>query len=210
MWAVYSDARRRIPCHPSGGRYACYLMRLQEMEAHPVVVRQGDLAVTAIPLHMEFASFYERELSPVIGLAFVLSGSRSGAEDLAQEAFTKAYMRWQTVGSYDNPGAWVRRVVANASVSQVRRRKAEAKALARISRSRFTVPDMSPDAVATWAAVRNLPKRQAQVIALRYYDRSSIADIGRILGCSENTVKTHLRRAKQALEPHLDEREGRT
>ncbi|MEN8115166.1 MAG: SigE family RNA polymerase sigma factor [Actinomycetota bacterium] len=161
--------------------------------------------MTAAPFQLEFASFYQRELKPVIGLAFVLSGSRSGAEDLAQDAFLKAYKQWETVGSYDNPGAWVRRVVANGSVSRFRRHKAETKALVRIGGSGFTVPDMSPDAVATWVAVRKLPKRQAQVIALRYYDRSSIADIARILECSENTVKTHLQRAKQALSSQLNE-----
>lgn len=170
-----------------------------------MVVAQEEPAVTAAPFRLDFASFYQRELKPVIGLAFVLSGSRSGAEDLAQDAFLKAYKQWETVGAYDNPGAWVRRVVSNGSVSGFRRRKAEAKALARIGGSGFTVPDMSPDAVATWAAVRKLPKRQAQVIALRYYDRSSIADIARILEMSENTVKTHLQRAKHTLEAQLDE-----
>ncbi|MEA2023922.1 MAG: sigma-70 family RNA polymerase sigma factor [Actinomycetota bacterium] len=170
-----------------------------------MVVTQEEPAVTAAPFRMDFASFYERELRPVIGLAFVLSGSRSGAEDLAQDAFLKAYKQWETVGAYDNPGAWVRRVVSNNSVSVFRRGKAEAKALTRFAGSMYVVPDMSPDAMATWAAVRKLPNRQAQAIALRYYDRSSIADIARILKCSENTVKTHLQRAKQTLEAHLDE-----
>ena len=170
-----------------------------------MVATQEEPAVTAAPFRMDFASFYERELRPVIGLAFVLSGSRSGAEDLAQDAFLKAYKQWETVGDYDNPGAWVRRVVSNGSVSGFRRRTAEAKALVRVGGSGFVVPEMSPDAVATWTAVRRLPKRQAQVIALRYYDLSSIADIARILECSENTVKTHLQRAKQALEARLDD-----
>ena len=166
--------------------------------------------MTAAPFRMDFASFYQRELKPVIGLAFVLSGSRSGAEDLAQDAFLKAYKQWETVGAYDNPGAWVRRVVSNGSVSTFRRRSAEAKALVRIGGSGFVVPDMTPDAMTTWVAVRRLPKRQAQAIALRYYDRSSIAEIARILECSENTVKTHLQRAKQTLEAQLDDGEDRS
>ncbi len=170
-----------------------------------MVVTQEEPVTPAVSFHEDFESFYARERKPVVGLAFVLSGSRSGAEDLAQDAFLTAYKQWDAVGRYDNPGAWVRRVVANRSVSTIRRRTAEAKALVRIGGSSFVVPEMSPDAVATWAAVRRLPTRQAQVIALRYYDRSSIADIARILDCSENTVKTHLRRAKQALSNQLDE-----
>jgi RNA polymerase sigma-70 factor (ECF subfamily) len=182
-------------------------MRMQKMEVPPVVATQEESAVTAAPFRMDFASFYQRELRRAIGLAFVLSGSRSGAEDLAQDAFLKAYKQWETVGAYDNPGAWVRRVVSNGSVSRFRRGKAEAKALVSLTGSMYVVPDMSPDAMATWAAVRKLPKRQAQAIALRYYDRSSIADIARILECPENTVKTHLQRAKQTLEVLLDDGE---
>lgn len=151
-----------------------------------------ELAVPTVPLSQDFESFYARELRKVIGLAFVLSGSPSGAEDLAQEAFLKAYKRWDTVGTYDNPGGWVRRVVANTAVSKRRRRTAEAKALVRIGGSEFVVPEMSPDAMVTWAAVRRLPRRQAQAIALRYYDQSSIAEIAQILDCTTNTVKTHL------------------
>ncbi len=170
-----------------------------------MVITQEEPVIPAVSLQEDFESFYARERRPVIGLAFVLSGSRSGAEDLAQDAFLTAYKQWDTVGAYDNPGAWVRRVVSNRSVSTIRRRTAEAKALVRIGGSTFVVPELSPDAMATWVAVRKLPTRQAQAIALRYYDRSSIADIARILDCSENTVKTHLRRAKQTLNKQLDE-----
>ena len=178
---------------------------MENMEVDPVVVTQEEPVIPAVSFQEDFESFYARERKPVVGLAFVLSGSRSGAEDLAQDAFLTAYKQWDTVGRYDNPGAWVRRVVANRSVSRIRRRTAEAKALVRIGGSSFVVPEMSSDAVATWAAVRGLPTRQAQAIALRYYDRSSIADIARILDCSENTVKTHLQRAKKTLNAHFTE-----
>ena len=170
-----------------------------------MVVTQEEPVLPAVSFREDFESFYARERRPVVGLAFVLSGSRSGAEDLAQDAFLTAYKKWDTIGTYDNPGAWVRRVVSNNSVSSIRRRTAEAKALVRFGGSGFVVPEMSPDAMTTWAAVRNLPQRQAQAIALRFYDRSSITDIARILDCSENTVKTHLRRAKKTLNAYFAE-----
>ncbi|MCZ7534179.1 MAG: sigma-70 family RNA polymerase sigma factor [Acidimicrobiia bacterium] len=170
-------------------------------------VRDEQAADAFGPVLRDFGSFYASELRQVVGLAYVISGSRSGAEDLAQDAFLAAYKRWEQVGRYPNPGAWVRRVVSNRAVSVFRRRAAEAKALLRFRGSESVVPEHSPDAAATWAAVRRLPKRQAQVIALRYYDGSSIADIARILECSENTVKTHLQRAKQTLNAQLTERE---
>ena len=179
------------------------------MGKQAVAVTQEEPVLPAVSLHEDFESFYARELKPVVGLAFVLSGSNSGAEDLAQEAFLAAYRQWDKVQSLDKPGAWIRRVVSNQSVSVVRRRSAETKALVRFSGAEYAVPEMSPDAIATWSAVRRLPKRQAQVVALRYYDRSSIAEIARILETSENTVKTHLQRAKETLRGQLKEG-GRT
>lgn len=154
-----------------------------------------------------FESFYAAERRPVLGLAYVLSGSRSGAEDLAQEAFVAAYRNWERVSAYDDPGAWVRRVVANTSVSWLRRKAAEAKALMRLGRPDFTIPEIDPTADLIWREVRRLPARQAQVVALRYLDGQEVSDIARILQCSESTIHTHLRRGKESLAHRLaDER----
>lgn len=152
-----------------------------------------------------FANFYARELSSVVGLAYVLSGSRSGAEDLAQEGFLAAYRHWEQVGALDDPGAWVRRVVANRAVSGFRRRTAELKALLKINRPTFEVLQLPSESGLVWEEVRRLPTRQAQVIALRYLDRQKIAQIAAILECSENTVKTHLARARQTLAQKVGE-----
>src|ERR1700730_10895960 len=82
-----------------------------------------------VVVHEDFGAFYAREIRGVVGLIYVLSGSRSGAEDLAQDAFLAAYRHWNRVHVYENPGAWVRRVAVNRSISAGRRRVAEAKAL---------------------------------------------------------------------------------
>lgn len=154
----------------------------------------------------DFADFYLRERSALVGLAYVLSGSRSAAEDLAQDAFVAAYKNWDRISRYDDPGSWVRRVLAHRAISRFRRAGAEARALLRIRGGRLVVPDMDTDALVLWREVRRLPTRQTQVIALRYLDGRSLAAIAEILGCSENTVKTHLQRAKQTLAARLEER----
>lgn len=153
----------------------------------------------------DFAAFYAREFRSVVGLVLVLSGSRSGAEDLAQEAFLAALRRWDRIAGYDKPEAWVRRVAVNRAVSRFRRLASEAKAVLRLEQGQFTVPEAESEAREVWDAVRSLPTRQAQVVALRFFDRRSIAEIARILECSENTVKTHLQRGKQALATKLGE-----
>src|SRR5688500_16119175 len=108
----------------------------------------------------DFEALYRRDLPAVTALAYALSGSRSAAEELSQEAFLAAYRSWARIGAYDDPGAWVRRVVANRAVSRVRRAAAEARALARLGGRRQLPAELPESAAAFWAAVRSLPPRQ--------------------------------------------------
>lgn len=160
-------------------------------------------ALLSTPFRGAFEVFYRTELAGVTGLALVLSGSRSGAEELAQEAFLAAYTRWDSIAEYDDPAAWVRRVVTNAAISRFRRLRAEMRAMVRLGRADFVLPEGDPDADRLWAEVRALPSRQAQVIALHYLDDRAVTEIAHILGVSEPTVKTHLQRGRKALAQRL-------
>jgi RNA polymerase sigma-70 factor (sigma-E family) len=167
---------------------------------------QSDDTQTDSAFRESFEAFYVRELKAVVGLAYVLSGSGRAAEDLAQSAFLVAYRNWDRVGAYDDPGAWVRKLVSNGSVSRFRRLAAETRALLRLGGGEsYAVVDPDPESVAVWEEVRRLPTRQAQVIALRYYDQRSNAETAEILGCSVTTVKTHLQRARETLARRLGE-----
>jgi RNA polymerase sigma factor (sigma-70 family) len=151
-----------------------------------------------------FGEFFAREYRTVVGLAFVLCGRLDGAEDLAQDAFAAAYRDWSRISAYDDPGAWVRRVVANRAVSLRRRRLSEARVLRRLAAQRAFADDELPfDDPAMWNAIRSLPRRQAQVVALVYLEDRSAAQAAVVLGCGEETAKTHLRRAKAALAKRL-------
>ena len=54
-------------------------------------------------------------------VAFRLTGDRSEAEDLCQEALTRAYASWRRVAGYDE--AWVARVTTNLAIGRWRRRR---------------------------------------------------------------------------------------
>lgn len=156
-----------------------------------------------------FEDFYMREYVAVVGLAYALSGSRWVAEDLAQEAFIAAHRDWERVSRYDRPGAWVRRVVANLSVSAFRRRVAEAKALARIASGQTPMPDLAAGDPEFWAAIRALPRRQAQVVTLHYLEDRSIAEIAEILDVTHGTVKRQLHDGRRSLARRLSSEEER-
>jgi RNA polymerase sigma-70 factor (ECF subfamily) len=136
----------------------------------------------------------------MVGLALVLSGSRLAAEELAQEGFLAAWRQWERIGRYEQPVAWVRRVVANQATSTVRRRLAEAKALVRLAgRWQPEVGEPSTTAAEVWSAVRALPRHQAQAVALHYLLGCSVSEIATTLDRSERTVKTYLHDARDAI-----------
>jgi RNA polymerase sigma-70 factor (ECF subfamily) len=155
-----------------------------------------------------FEAFYRQEYAAVLALAFALCGRGGAAEDLAQEAFLKTYQHWAKVGGYDQPGAFVRRVVVNMAVSFARRRAVEGRALIGLAvGARSSVDDLEPPDAAFWQQVRSLPRRQAQVVSLFYLEDRSAEEIAEILHCSVSTVRVHLHRGRMTLEERL--REGR-
>lgn len=147
-----------------------------------------------------FEAFYRREFRATVALAFALSGSRLGAEDLAQEAMLVAHRRWDEVCRLDRPDAWVRRVVSNMAVSWHRRRMSEGRALARLAgRRQEVLPALEPVDDQFWREVRSLPGKQAQAIALHYLEDMSVVEIAEVLDCSPSTAKVHLHRGRKAL-----------
>jgi len=151
-----------------------------------------------------FESFYRREFSSLVGLAYALSGSRMAAEDLAQEALMVVHGRWDEVEQMEKPDAWVRRVLSNMAVSSFRKRQSELKAITRLAGWRQqSIAEMEPEDAKFWATVRKLPAQQAKAIALHYVDDLPVSEIAEVLDCSPSTAKVHLFRGRQALAKKL-------
>lgn len=157
---------------------------------------------------LSFDDVYASEYRSLVGLGYVLTGSRSVAEDLVQDTFAEAHKRWGSIRHYDNVGAWLRRVLVNKATSRGRRIVSETKMLTRLGSRRLPDIEIPEDSSEIWAAVRRLPRRQAQTIALFYWEDRSIAQIAEILDCGEETVKTHLKRARATLARQLGNGNG--
>jgi DNA-directed RNA polymerase specialized sigma24 family protein len=166
------------------------------------VLSQPDSQVAGAAV--DFDRFYRQEYHAVVALAYALTGRPAVAEELAQDAFLVAHRSWARVSHYEVPAAFVRRVVTNMSVSFTRRLAVEARAIARLGArpSAWAAPLPVPDAD-FWRSVRSLPRRQAQVLALRYLEDRSDHEIAHILGCSEATVRVHLHNGRSALATRL-------
>ena len=152
-----------------------------------------------------FEAFYRSNYRQVLCCVYALI-DRSWAEDLTQEAFVVASQRWEEIRTLENPGAWVRRVAINRAASAFHRRRAETRALLRLSGSQHeVVPAMSEAAEEVWTAVRSLPRRQREAIVLCLVAGYSRLEVAEIMSVSVETVKTHLERGRQTLAGILKE-----
>jgi RNA polymerase sigma-70 factor (ECF subfamily) len=149
-----------------------------------------------------FDALFRNELAALVRTAYLLLGDRDEARDVAQEAFVQLYVRWRKVSGYDAPRLWLRRVAirqaGKVAAKRKRRRSLEA-----------DVPDVRPEPSLPdeelRRAIASLPGNQRAAIVLHYYEDRSVADIGNVLGCSENTAKVHLHRARKRLASLLGE-----
>jgi RNA polymerase sigma-70 factor (sigma-E family) len=138
----------------------------------------------------------------LVRLAFVLSGDRQVAEDLAQTVLADAYRHWKRVRAAANPEAYVRRMLVNAHLSRRRRRWTTERPADLRQETGATVADPA-DAVAARDQMRVLLSRLAPraraVLVLRYYADLNDAAIAEAMGISESSVRATASRALASL-----------
>lgn len=150
-----------------------------------------------------FDRFYRREWAAAVRYGWALTGSRTAAEDLAQDAFIAAQRSWKRIGGFERPDAWVRRAMTNRSTNRLRRLGRETRARMRMRSGIELTVELPEASDHVWAAVRRLSPRQMQVVALTYLDDLSVDEVAEILECGSETVRTHLRRARAHLAEEL-------
>ena len=150
-----------------------------------------------------FAEFFQRSWQPCLRAVAVSTGDMLHAEEQVAEAFARAWASWRKVSSHPAPRAWVVRTALNAGASSWRQRARELP----LADHDATAPGghtLGLDA-AVLAALRRLPARQREVIALRVLLDLDIATTARELGIAPGTVRAHLARAVAALRTELAE-----
>ena len=139
-----------------------------------------------------------------MSLTFLKDAGR--AEEVTQDVFVKL---WKALPSYDGraaPGTWLFTIARNTCLSAVRSDS---------YRTTFSLEEVGDlhGTDATFSdfdlarCIKSLPEIQRDVIMLFYFQEQSVGDVARTLGLPENTVKSHLRRARQALAGMLKESE---
>lgn len=164
-------------------------------------------AVPAIDRDEGLRILFEEHYRPMVRLACVLVDDRSVGEEIVQEAFVRVHGAWHRIRDFDAAPGYLRATVLNLARSRLRRRlvarKHEpARAVDATSAEEGAV--LREDQREVLDALRSLPTRQRECLALRYYQDMSEAEIAQTLGISAGSVKTHTSRGLAALAATLE------
>ena len=136
-------------------------------------------------------------------VSYRIVGTRPDAEDIAQESVARACARWAKVGDYSH--AWVSKVSANMAIDTIRRRRREQSDL---NAPLGTVGDpYVEERLDLAASLAKLPRRQREVVVLRYLADMSETEVANQLNVSAGTVKQHASRGLRSMRLRLDAQE---
>jgi RNA polymerase sigma-70 factor (ECF subfamily) len=151
-----------------------------------------------------FESFMQSHRRRLVQALTMISLDREAAADAAQEAFIELFLRWEHLGEYRDPVAWLYRVGINRCKDHRRFLSRTARVVERLgaSQERWAedgeLVEWDPDP--SFASVfRSLPRRQRTAATLYYLNDLPVGDIARIMNISEGAVNSHLHRAREAL-----------
>ncbi len=155
---------------------------------------------------------YAEHARALVGLARVFVDQRHAAEDVVQEAFIRLSRSLHRIDDPAKRGAYLRSIVLNLARDHNRRGLLSV-------RHQLPANDLDPAGVdetivhddehrRAIEAVRRLPRRQRDCVALRYLMELSVAETAATLGLSENSVKTHLKRGLARLRSELGDITG--
>ena len=146
----------------------------------------------------QFQTFYEATKSPVFrAVLLARAGDRHAAEDAVAEAYERAFLRWNKLAQHPNPTGWVIRTAINHRTSMWRRLREEPQMAAP------SAPALDLLDPYLMRLIRELPKGQREVLALRVLLDFSTEQTAQVLGVKQGTVKTQLHRALEGLRTHL-------
>lgn len=163
----------------------------------------------------EVVTFYQNK---VYQICYRMLGNAQEAEDIAQEAFIRAFVN---IDSYDEEkkfSTWLYRIATNLTIDRLRKKKpdyyldAEVKGTEGLTMysqlaAEQALPEEEVESLELQSYIQKeimaLPPKYRSVIALRYLDEMPLSEISDILNIPIGTVKTRIHRGREALRKRL-------
>jgi len=151
----------------------------------------------------QFDEFFRNSNRRLLGQAYLLTADMARAQDLTQDAFERAWLRWDTVSTYDDPEAWVRRILHNLCISEWRKRVPRSNSHRDVAR---VVLPPGEDHLVLLEALRSLSPDQAKALVLHDGLGCTAAEIAADMSVPEGTVRSWITRARSHAASALGDR----
>ena len=158
----------------------------------------------------QFGILVERETPTIYRACLRILGERADAEDVTQEAFIAAFRAMRSYRGEGSLRAWLLRIATRLAFRRLAQRR-PVDPLDDAIHDRLADPGLEPARAVVAAeqrhavrdAVASLPEQYREAVALRFFGELSLAEVAETTGRPVNTVKTHLRRGLERLQPML-------
>lgn len=165
-----------------------------------------------------FAEIVEIYSNSIYQLGYRMLGNRHEAEDIAQEAFIRAYVNIKSFNQDLKFSTWLFRIATNLCIDRIRKKKPDYYLDAEVSgtdgltmysqlASNSPLPEIELESLELQESVQKeilkLPEKYRSVIVLKYIEELSLNEISEILDLPLGTVKTRIHRGREALRQQL-------
>ena len=151
----------------------------------------------------DFDELYRATRDRLVVQIAAISADSSEAKDFVQEAFIRAWTRWNKVAGYDDPEAWVRRVAYRLAIGRWRRSK-KLVLRADVHLQAVQIPGEQAGVI---EALRRLPNSERRAIVLHHVWGLSVDETAAELSAPVGTVKSWLARGRARLASELEDTE---
>lgn len=162
--------------------------------ARLLTVETAVVAAAAAALSEDFETAFWPLFLVAFRAAHRLLGDRHAAEDAAADALTEAHLQWDRIAGLPYRDAWVVRVATNRALD-VLRRGPEPTAVP--ADAHFE--DSAATRLSVAHELRTLPRRQREVVVLRFLVGLPLGDVAAVLGIGTASAHTHLTRGLRRL-----------
>ncbi|MCM3675938.1 RNA polymerase sigma factor SigW [Peribacillus simplex] len=168
--------------------------------------------------HNAFGGIVEIYKDKVFQICFRMLGNRQEAEDLAQEAFVRAYVNIRSFNIQMKFSTWLYRIATNLCIDRLRKKKPDYYLDAEVAgteglnmysqiASDIAKPEEEVESLELQETIQveimKLPEKYRSVIVLKYIEELSLKEISEILDLPVGTVKTRIHRGREALRKQL-------
>jgi RNA polymerase sigma factor (sigma-70 family) len=145
-----------------------------------------------------FEEFFEDQKERLLRILSVITGSRAEGEDLAQEAFTRVFERWESVATMEDPAGYLHRTAMNLFRNQYRRTKVALGRMVGMGPEQDVFKPVEDRDVAGRALGELSPRQRAALVLTEGLGYSG-EEAGRLLGIKASTVWALTHQARTAL-----------